>query len=157
NLLFGLRGHVDNAAHVGGLVTGLLIGLFLARTFTSAGEEASARRRTIFAVTALVLLLLFVPVAKAKQYAAEFGRGDAAFDRKQYQAAIEHMQKYSAERPDDEYAHAVLGSSFQALGRFDDAVREYERALAINHDYHFVQFNLATLYLWRDQPEKAVP
>jgi rhomboid protease GluP len=157
NLLFGLRGHVDNAAHLGGLVSGLLIGLFLARIFTSSGEELSTQRRTIFAVSALVLLVLFVPVAKARQYAVELGKGQTAFEQKDYQGAIEHMQKYVTARPNDEYAHAVLGASFQALSRFDDAVREYERGLAINPNYHYIQVNLAEIFVWQDKPEKALP
>jgi membrane associated rhomboid family serine protease/Flp pilus assembly protein TadD len=157
NLLFGLRGHIDNAAHLGGLVSGLLIGLFLARTFTSSGEELSTQLRTIFAVSALVLLLLFVPVVKAKQYAVDLGKGQDAFEHKDYLTAIEHMQKYASARPDDDYAHAVLGASFQALSRFEDAVREYERGLAINPNYHYIQINLAEIYVWQDHPEKAVP
>lgn len=157
NLLFGLKGHVDNMAHLGGLVTGLLIGLFLARTFTSSVEEQSTQRRTIMAVSAVVILVLFVPVAKAKAYAVEFGKGQLAFDQKDYQATIHHMQKYTAERPDDDIGHAILGESFQALGRFDDAVREYERGLALDPDHHYIQINLAKIYLWQKHPEKAVP
>ena len=157
NLLFGLKAHVDNTAHVGGLVSGLLIGLFLARTLGASAEEQGTERRKIFAVSALVLLALLVPVAKAKQYAVEFGKGQNAFDQKNFLAAVEHLQKYTSERPDDDYAHAILGTSYQALGRFDDAVREYEHGLAINPDYHYIQINLAELYVWQNKPDKALP
>lgn len=157
NLLFGLKAHVDNMAHLGGLVTGLLIGLFLARTFTSSVEEQSPQRRTVLAVSALVILVLCVPIVKAKSYAVEYGKGQLAFDQKDYKATVEHMQKYTTERPDDDYAHAVLGTSFQALGRFDDAAREYEHGLALNPDYHYIQINLAEIYLSQKHPEKAVP
>ncbi len=158
NLLFGLKGHIDNSAHIGGLVTGLLIGLFLARTFASPVEERGPQGRTIMAVSALVLLVLFVPVAKAKQYAVEFGKGQTAYNQKDYKAAIEHMEKYSSAQPDDDYGHAVLGDSYQALGRFDDAVREYERSLAIDPENHDIQIDLAEIYLWQQHhPEKAVP
>lgn len=157
NLLFGLKAHVDNMAHLGGLVTGLLIGFFLARTFTSSVEEQSPQRRTVLAVSALVILVLCVPIVKAKSYAVEYGKGQLAFDQKDYKATVEHMQKYTTERPDDDYAHAVLGTSFQALGRFDDAAREYEHGLALNPDYHYIQINLAEIYLSQKHPEKAVP
>jgi rhomboid protease GluP len=157
NLLFGLKGHIDNAAHVGGLVTGLLIGLFLARTFASPVEDRGTQRRTIMAVSALALLVLFVPVAKAKQYAVEFNEGQIALEHKDYKGAVEHLQKYTADRPDDEIGHDMLGESFQALGRFDDAVREYERGLAIDPENHYIQIDLAELYLKQHHPEKAVP
>jgi rhomboid protease GluP len=156
NLLFGLKGHIDNMAHLGGFVSGLLIGLFLARTFNAPEEERDARRRTVLAVSALLLLLLFFPVAKAKQFAVEFDKGQTANDRGDYPAAIEHMQKYTSVRPDDAYGHAILGASFQRAGRADDAIREYERALAINPEYAYVQVNLAELYLFQNQPQKAV-
>lgn len=158
NLLFGLRSHIDNAAHAGGLVTGLLIGLFLARTFASSPEEQGAQRRTIMAVSALVLFGLFIPVAKAKQYAVEFGKGQTAFNKKDYSAAAEHLQKYVADRPDDAYGHALLGKSYHGQHRLDDAVREYERSLTLEPDDQNVQINLARLYfLWQHHPEKAVP
>ena len=141
NLLYGLRGHVDNMAHLGGLVTGLLMGLALARTFTSPAEERPTRHRMILAVSALVLLAVFIPVARAKAFAVEFGRGEAAFDHKDYKSAIEHLQRYTAARPDDDYAHATLGTALQATGRLDDAIHEYEHGLAINPDYHYIQIN----------------
>jgi len=157
NLLFGLKAHVDNMAHLGGLVTGLLIGLFLARTFTSSVEERGTQRRTIMAVSALVILVLCVPVVKAKQYAIEFNKGQIAFEHKDYKEAVEHLQKYIAERPDDDIGYAMLGESFQSLGRFDDAVREYERGLAIDPENHYIQIDLAEIYLLQHHPEKAVP
>ena len=157
NLLFGLQGHIDNMAHLGGLVSGLLIGFFLARTFSSPLEERSTQRRMILGISALVLLALIVPVAKAKQYVVEFEKGKEAFDQTNYPVAIEHMKKYTSEHPDDEYGHAILGASFQMTGRGDDAVREYERGLAINPENHYIQINLAELYAFSGKPEKAVP
>ncbi len=157
NLLFGLQGHIDNMAHFGGLVSGLLIGFFLARTFSSPVEERSTQRRMILGISALVLLVLIVPVAKAKQYAVEFEKGQEAFDQNNYPAAIEHMQRYSSARPGDAKGHAILGASFQMTGRRDDAVHEYERILAINPANHHVQITLAELYAFSLKPEKAIP
>lgn len=157
NLLFGLRGHVDNMAHLGGLVSGLLVGYFFARTFNASPDERPGRQKTILAISTIVIAMLFVPVAKAKQYAVEFDKGRTAFEQSHYQVAIDHMQKYSSARPNDEYPHALLGASFQKLGRTDDAIREYERGLALNPEYHHIQVNLAELYLFQNKPEKAVP
>jgi len=156
NLFFGLQARVDNMAHLGGMVTGLLMGLFLARTFNSPAEDRATQCRTIFAVSTLVLLVLFIPVAKAKAYAVEYGKGQTAFDRKDYNAAIEHLQEYVAARPDDAFGHELLGGAFQNTGRFDDAIREYEHGLAINPDSHYIQVNLAGLYLRENKSDKAV-
>ena len=156
NLLFGLQGHIDNMAHLGGLVSGLLIGLFLARTFNRAPEERPARRGTIFAVSAVVLVLLFVPVAKAKQYAIEFGKGQAALDHDDLNTAIPHLQKYVAARSDDPTGHILLGSALQQARRFDEAIPEFERALALDPDNPYVEVNLAKIYAYQKKSDKAL-
>lgn len=157
NLLFGLKGHINNMAHLGGLVTGLVLGLLFARTFNLAPEERGTRRRNILFASAAVLIVLFVPVAKAKQYAIDLGTGIDAYEKKDYSSAVKSLQRYAAARPDDAYAHAVLGASFQSLSRFDEAVAEYEKGLFISPDYRYIQINLANVYLFQKKPEKAVP
>jgi rhomboid protease GluP len=157
NLLFGLQGHIDNMAHLGGLVSGLLIGFFLARTFNAAPEERPARRRMIFVTSAIVLLVLFVPVAKAKQYAVELGQGQAALDHHDPAAAIPHFQKYVAARPDDAEGHALLGSAFRQSNRPDEAAQEYERGLKIEPDDPYMQVNLARIYAFQKKTDKALP
>jgi Flp pilus assembly protein TadD len=139
------------------MVTGLLIGFFLARTLSSPAEERPAQSRMIFAVSALILLVLFIPIVKARAYAVEFGKGQAAFDQEDYKAAIEHLQRFTAAQPDNALGHALLGWAFQKEHRVDDAVREYEHGLAINPNYHYIQVNLAELYLYQKKPDKAVP
>lgn len=156
NLLFGLQGHIDNMAHLGGLVSGLLIGFFLARTFNVAPEERPARRGMIFAVSAVVLVLLFVPVAKAKRYAIEFGKGQAALDHDDLKTAIPHLQKYVATRPADPTGHILLGSALQQAQRFNEATQEFERALSLDPDNPYVEVNLAKIYAYQKKSDKAL-
>ncbi|HEY2114294.1 MAG TPA: rhomboid family intramembrane serine protease [Candidatus Angelobacter sp.] len=156
NLLFGLKAHIDNMAHLGGLVSGLLMGFFLARTFNFAPDERPPRRRMIFVYSSIVLLALFVPVAKAKQYAVEFGQGETALDHNDLNAAISHLQKYVAARPDDVFGHALLGSAFEQAGRFDEAASEFERSLAIEPDYPYAQVSLARIYAYQKKTDKAL-
>jgi rhomboid protease GluP len=156
NLLFGLQGHIDNMAHLGGLVSGLLIGFFLAQTFNVAPEERPARRGMIFVVSAVVLLVLFVPVVQAKQYAVEFGKGQTALEHDDLNTAIPHLQKYIAARPSDALGHMLLGSALQQARRFDEATHEFERALAIDPDNSYVEVNLAKIYAYQKQTDKAL-
>jgi rhomboid protease GluP len=157
NLFIGLQGHIDNMAHLGGLVTGLLAGFFLARTFNLPLEERPARRRMILAVSAVVLVALFVPVAKAKQFAVEFGQGQIALDHNDMNAAIAHFQKYVVARPDDVYGHLLLGDAYQQAHRLDEAIPEFERVLALKPDFPEAQINLARIYAYQKKPEKALP
>jgi rhomboid protease GluP len=156
NLLFGLQGHIDNMAHLGGLVTGLAAGFFLARTFNATPEERPARRRVVLAVSAVLVILLFVPVIRAKQYAVEFGKGQAALDHDDLNAAIPHLEKYVAARPGDIRGHALLGWALYETKRYDDAVQEFERALAINPDDPYVEVNLAKIYAYQKKTDKAL-
>jgi predicted Zn-dependent protease len=156
NLIFGLKAHIDNMAHLGGLVSGLLIGLFLARTFNSAPDERPARRKMIFVISAVVLLALFVPVARAKQYAVEFDQGETAFDHKDVVGAIPHLQKYVAARPNDAVGHALLGAALHRAKRFDEAAQEYENGLKIEPDDPYMQVYLAEIYAYQKKTDKAL-
>ena len=157
NLFIGLRIHIDNMGHLGGLVTGLLVGFFLARTFNSQAEDRPAQCRNIFAAAAVVLLVLFVPVARAKQYAVEFEAGRTALQKEDYKTAIEHLKKYTSARPDDEYGHALLGAAYQELGEIDGAAHEYELGLHIAPDDQNMQIGLAEVYVLQNHPEQALP
>lgn len=65
NLFFGAvaRG-IDNSAHIGGLVTGLLLGAVLAKHLTAPPEVRDGWRRGVFVAAAVVLLLLFMLVKR---------------------------------------------------------------------------------------------
>ena len=60
NLFFGtVIPGIDNSAHLGGLLCGLILGTVLARHLTSPPEERNAWRRWVFVATGLVLVLAF--------------------------------------------------------------------------------------------------
>ena len=155
NLFYGLAGNIDNMAHLGGLVTGLLAGVFLARTFSLPQDRLAAQVRVLL-VTSCSLLLVLWPIKQAKVDAVELQRGEDAMERRDYTSAIEHYQKYTAMKPDDAYGHASLGYAFHAVERLDDAAREYQRALALKPDTPWVEVNLADIYAYQKKPVEAV-
>ena len=60
NLFFGtVVPGIDNSAHIGGLICGLILGAVLAGHLTSPPDERNSWRRWVFIVAALVLLLAF--------------------------------------------------------------------------------------------------
>lgn len=65
NLFFGLLPGISNAAHVGGLITGLGLGASLAPRLTAPPDERNSWRRWIFIVAAVLLFALFQVVRRA--------------------------------------------------------------------------------------------
>jgi rhomboid protease GluP len=156
NLIYGLTAHIDNMAHLGGLVTGLLIGIFLARTVALPSEDRSSAQRYIFLAAAVCLVLLFITVTKTKSYAVELGKGITAVDDKQYESATEHLRKYVAARPDDAYGHMLLGYSYHSSKLCDQAAEEYRRALALEPGVAWTQANLASIYVCQGKFPEAL-
>jgi rhomboid protease GluP len=71
NLFFGaVVPAIDNSAHMGGLVCGLLLGAVLARHLTSPPDERNSWRRLVFVASGLVLLLVFVLIRRAVVHSA---------------------------------------------------------------------------------------
>jgi rhomboid protease GluP len=60
NLFFGtVVAGIDNSAHIGGLVSGLILGSVLARHLTSPRDERTPFRNWVFALTGVCLLAVF--------------------------------------------------------------------------------------------------
>lgn len=163
NLFYGLIGHIDNMAHLGGLVTGLLMGTFLARAVTQPMDECRRRGINVITVSLIVLLLITLPVAKAKLYAVELGKAIRAENKSDCVAAIAHLRKYFALRPatseapeNDNFAHSELAYCLHRTEQYDEAEREYEHILAANPDDRWAKLNLAKLYVDRNDDAKAV-
>jgi rhomboid protease GluP len=66
NLFFGaVVPGIDNSAHIGGLVCGLILGAVLAKHLTSPAEERSSWRNLVFLVGGVALLALFFLIRRA--------------------------------------------------------------------------------------------
>jgi rhomboid protease GluP len=56
--------HIDNSAHVGGLLSGLLLGLPLLPKMTTGKASYRARQRVTFTMAALILSLVGYALSK---------------------------------------------------------------------------------------------
>ena len=157
NLFYGLIGNVDNMAHLGGLVTGLMMGMFLARAVVKDTDESRGRETNVLIATLIALSLVTIPVIKAKAYASELGKGIRAAGQADCRLQIVHLQKYLALRPvsakvasADAYAHQQLAYCLHLAQRYDEAEREYEAILVADPNDRWAQLNLAAIEVGRN-------
>lgn len=85
NLFLGLRGGVDNAAHIGGLLGGLAIGYIILPSLRRPFDLKSYVRTLV--ISALVVLLAALPLVYRKTFdSLEFDRQIQVFSEKEHEA-----------------------------------------------------------------------
>ena len=88
----------------------------------------------------LITLLLAAFVASTasarvpRKNPTEFDKGTMAYDKQQYQKAIEWMDKVLLQNPDNGYALAYIGSSLRYLDQLDEAITALDRATTLIDD-----------------------
>jgi rhomboid protease GluP len=121
NLVYGLRPGVDMAAHLGGLVTGFALGLFMiqprARSLSGSGEVAAtggepmaASNWRVSAAVALGLALIAVPMIalpKPDDFLAEYQRL-ATMEEKGIRLFNESLRRWQAKQITDEQYADIL-------------------------------------------------
>jgi len=74
----------------------------------------------------------------------------AAINKNDFNAALEPLQKYLAERAEDPYAHFELGYAYSGLKRWEDAKTEFTRALALDPKMAAAYQNLGLVLMESD-------
>jgi tetratricopeptide (TPR) repeat protein len=77
-------------------------------------------------------------------------------EKKDFQAAINPLQKFIAEQPDVAYGHFQLGYVFTALHKTTEARTEYERAVTLDPKMAEGYLNLGVLLI-ESEPGAAIP
>ena len=78
-------------------------------------------------------------------------------DTQDFQAAIEALHKFLAEKDDFAYAHFELGYAYTGLGRDKEARPEYEKALQLDPKMAEAALNLGMLLLNEDPTAAVAP
>jgi membrane associated rhomboid family serine protease len=120
--------NVDNMCHLGGFVTGLLIGLPMG---------AFARNNKWLQLATLVLTSAVVAAGASElvqthSAAAEKGIAAMAAERGDYRTAAEYMEKYTRNNPADDEALSALGTFYVLTNQRDKAIDAFQRALKAN-------------------------
>jgi membrane associated rhomboid family serine protease len=97
SFVWGAQSGIDNMAHLGGFVTGLIIGLPLG----AFARKNVALQVGIFLVTTLVLVGAGRELAERNGAEGLLMRADDAYEHKDYAKTVRLLEEYRARKPDD--------------------------------------------------------
>ena len=152
NLFFGLKPGIDNSAHIGGLVTGLLLGVVIAR---SSDEPRQVSSMAKFAMATLFVGLLSVVMTLRKDAVQLQGseldpdalpKGFTAYKEKRYEEAMRELAIAAKQDPKSWMTQFLLGSAYLDAHRPDDALRAFQAAARLKPDSAEVQIGLGSAY-----------
>jgi len=153
NLIFGVAfSGIDNAAHVGGLVTGLIVGALIA--VMAPQQDHAARRIALFG--ALALALTGSAMGLAHHYRFPLRLGSFADSPENNPAnMVAQLQKLVREKPNFVSGHIALAKAYLHRGQFDPAEKELKRALELDSKSAEARLELGMLYLDQNRVEDA--
>jgi membrane associated rhomboid family serine protease len=128
NFMLGMSGNIDNMCHLGGFITGLLIGLPMG---------AFARTKKLLQLATVVITSGVVAVGAHELVhthagAAQKGLAIMEAERGNYRTATEYLEKYTADNQQDDEALLELGKLYVLTNQHDKAVSAFQRALKAN-------------------------
>jgi len=150
NLGFGqLFGGIDNACHIGGLVSGLILGALIARLAPQ--SDAPLRRATVVGVVVLGLL------------AAGFGvrqwRGGPMRIARAFQETkgdpVARLQAVIKQQPNLVPAHFALAQAYLAGDQYLEAEAEFKRVIELQPANLEARFDLGLVYLTEKRLEDS--
>jgi rhomboid protease GluP len=151
NVLFGaVVSGVDNACHVGGLASGLILGALIARV---APQHDSPRRVGVLAMVALAVALAAFGVQRWR--GSELHFRSAMDAQKNVDRMIAELQKKVKQSPQDASAHYALANEYFVERRFSEGESELKRVLDLQPQNARARMDLGTLYLSQNQPKEA--
>jgi membrane associated rhomboid family serine protease/Flp pilus assembly protein TadD len=152
SLLYGLIGRVDNAAHIGGLVTGLAFGALIARVAPSM-ENVLTRGAVVSFVALLVLAGGWLRYCRS--YALYYRWGDELLSQNRVVEAIADFQRAIRVKPNYIPAHLALAYAYSSIPNYVQAEAELKKALELDPQNATAHYNLGFVYLNEQRTSEA--
>jgi membrane associated rhomboid family serine protease/Tfp pilus assembly protein PilF len=154
NLFFGaVIARTDNAAHVGGLLMGLLLGALIAKVAPQ--HDDALRRIAVLLVGVLLIVGAVMGLQRSHGYMVHAQNGVELLDQGKTDEAIAELRKSVSLRPDFSAAHGALARAYSTKRDFDNAAAEMKRVIVLNPRSEDAYYRLGLIYLEQKLPLKA--
>ena len=151
--LGGMMARVDNAAHIGGLVMGLILGACIAR-FAPAQDDIP-RRIAVLVFGAVIVAGGVLWLQHSRSYMAHAQKGVQFLDEGEADDAISELRKTVSQRPNFAPGHDALARAYVAKHDYDNAAAEMKRVIEIQPRDENSRYWLGLIYLEQKQLAKA--
>jgi membrane associated rhomboid family serine protease/Flp pilus assembly protein TadD len=152
SLLYGLIGRVDNAAHLGGLVTGLAFGALIACA-APAAENVVTRSAVVFLVSLMVLGGGWLRYSRAYKLYCRWG--DELLSENRPVEAIADFQRAIRVKPDYVPAHLALAYAYSFIPNYVQAEAELKKVLELDPRNATAHYSLGFIYLNEQRTNEA--
>ena len=146
NLVFGaISGITDNAAHVGGLAGGLVLGALIARAAPQ--KDDLIRRVAVVLFGALAIAGAGFWLQQARGFDAKVNRASQLLAEKKTPQAISQLQSVIRQRPEFVPAHFALAHAYFNLRQYSQAEAELRRVLELKPQDEGASYELGVAYV----------
>ena len=134
NLSYGFfNSGIDNAGHIGGLVTGLALGASLRKPLTRAEGSSRLRDALAYSGVSLALLLGIGAAYKRNQPSIKVGNAAMSLEVGDFDRAIASFKEALEINPDLAEARHDLGVAYLRKGSNDEALAAFKQAIEVSH------------------------
>ena len=131
NLVFGaMWGRTDNAAHVGGLISGLILGALIARIAPSSDE--AFRRMGVLLVVALLVAGSFMWLERSRAYLFSTSQARQSLAEGKTEEAIPRLEAVVRQHPEFAPARMELARAYAIKRDYAKAELELKRLIELN-------------------------
>ena len=153
NIFAGSSGGIDNACHVGGLLSGAALGALIARA--APRPDAPLRRASVVGIVALAVLLAGLGVRQWRGGPMRMARAFHELSESNGGDSVARLQAIVKQQPNLAEAHFALAQAYITWQQYPQAEAEFKRVIELRPQSSAAHFDLGLVYLSEHRQDDA--